>query len=44
MSPLVKLALFAAVLVAVFGGGLALGAAAGPFDDPAPPTHAEHSQ
>jgi hypothetical protein len=37
MSPLAKLALFAAGLVAVFSGGLAVGAVVGPLEqDPAP--------
>ena len=44
MNPLTKLAAFAAALIAVFTGGLALGATAGPFDDPAPPpVHSEHT-
>ena len=43
MTPVVKLMAFAAVLVAVFSGGLALGAAVGPFDDAPPRTiHSEH--
>ena len=44
MNPLPKLAAFAALLAAVFAGGLAIGAAAGPFDDtPPPPVHREHT-
>ncbi len=43
MNPLAKLAVFAVALTAVFAGGLALGAAAGPIDDPSPtPVHVEH--
>ena len=43
MNPLAKLALFAVALVGVLGAGLGLGAVAGPFDDPAPPPHEEHT-
>ena len=43
MNPVTKLAAFALALLAVFGGGLVLGAAAGPFGDDDPPAHAEHT-
>lgn len=43
MSPVTKLAAFAVLLLAVFGGGLAVGAVAGPFDDGEPPPQMEHS-
>jgi hypothetical protein len=45
VNPILKLTLFALVLLAVFAGGLAVGNAAGPFDDggtPAP-AHAGHA-
>jgi len=37
MRPPVKLAAFAAVLIATFGLGLGLGQVAGPFDPPGTP-------
>jgi hypothetical protein len=42
VTPAAKLAAFAVVLAGLFGGGVALGAAVGPFDaDEEPPTHVE---
>jgi hypothetical protein len=43
MNPVAKVAAFALALLAIFGGGLALGAAVGPFEDGEPPTHVEHA-
>ena len=43
MNPLAKLAAFAVALVAVFSGGLALGAAVGPVDDTPAPVHSSHT-
>jgi hypothetical protein len=43
MNPLVKLVAFAVALMAVFGGGLALGAAAGPIGSDIPTAHVGHT-
>ena len=44
MNPTARIAAFALALLATFGGGVAIGAAAGPLDDaPAPPSHNEHA-
>ncbi|MGH9186439.1 MAG: hypothetical protein ACRD0U_11585 [Acidimicrobiales bacterium] len=43
MKPLAKLTLFALVLLALFGAGIAVGALAGPFDQDQPPSHVEHA-
>jgi hypothetical protein len=41
-NPIVKLGVFAVVLLVVFGAGLGIGAAVGPFDEQ-PPAHVEHT-
>ena len=41
MNTTSKLAAFALALVVLFGGGYALGAAIGPFEDDAPAEHQE---
>jgi len=43
MTPAAKLAAFAVALLAVFTGGIALGTAVGPLDDPPPPPHTVHA-
>jgi hypothetical protein len=39
-----RLGAFAVVLAAAFGGGVAVGAAVGPIDQPAPEPHPTHQQ
>ena len=44
MRPLAKLAVFTVALVAVFGGGVAIGATVGPTGSSTPTTtHVEHT-
>ena len=43
VNPLAKLALFVLALLAVFGGGLGVGAAVGPLDDD-PPSQVEPAE
>lgn len=43
MNPAAKLIAFALVLVVVFSGGVAVGAAVDPIDSNPPPAHTEHT-
>lgn len=44
MNVVARLTAFVAALIVVFAGGWALGTAVGPFGEPTPPSHSEHTR